>query len=261
METIRSFFTPKTCLFFILIVGLFMLFVSLRIPKYVGTNEYNLLNEQYYNEKISKEQYLVEFEKNNSARTLIMNIGNGLITFSICGLLFLFIKRINQWHDFLKLKAIKKIIIICLSNVSILLLIPGTHLYYVYRGWRGDYPPFSDSIGIPIYFNTLFYLHCLIPLNLFLLLTFIKSDLCTNLFIKPIKNSRVIAWECLFYLLFLLLLIVLVLSIIDGDHASIICNLAFLYFLLSIRAGKINYHRKKRYLSQHKTEEEPCTTC
>lgn len=159
----RSYFTPKTCLFFILTVGLFLLFISLRIPKYVGTNEYKLLNEQYYNGKISEEQYLVEFEKNNSSRTLILDIGNGLITFSILGLLFLYIKRINHWYDFLKLTAIKRIRLIYLSNIFVLLLIPGTHLYYCYRGWRGDYPPFADSIGIPIYFNTLFYIHCLVP--------------------------------------------------------------------------------------------------
>lgn len=248
METIRTFFTPKTCLFFILTAGLFILFFSFRMPRYLGTNEYEMLNERYAKGHIRKEYYIDEFEKNNSVRTTIMDIGNGLITFSIFGLFFLYIKRINRWHDFLKLTAIKRIRLICLSNFFVLLLIPGTHLYYGYRGWRGDYPPFADSINIPIYFNTMFYLHCLVPLNLFLLTTLIRSDLHTNLLIKPIKHSRVIVWECLFYILSLLLIIVIVLSIIDGDHVSIISNLAFLYFLLSIRAGKINYHQKRHYL-------------
>lgn len=247
MERLKRYYcNPKVLFLFILVIGLAILLFSFKIPKYIATNEYKKLNEEFFNETISREKYLNEFEEKNKVRNSITDIGNGLITFSFCVLVFLSIQKINHWDDFLKLKAKKRVFLFCISNFMLILLIPGTYIYYLYRGWRGDYPPVADSIGVPIYYNTLFYLHCIIPLNLFLLLALSKSNLQTYLYIKTAKyNWIVVVWECVFIIFILLLLIILFFSIIDGDHATIIGCLSFIYIVVSLRAGKMNYYRNK----------------
>ena len=114
MVKITKCYSPKILFFLMLIVGLFMLFLSLRMPKYSETKEYEVLNEKYYNGEISEEKYCEELYDNINP---IMDIGNGLIVSSAFILLFLYVKRINRWHDFLKLKAMKKVGIVCLSNI------------------------------------------------------------------------------------------------------------------------------------------------
>jgi len=251
MVRLKRHCNPKALFLFILAIGLVFLSISFKMPKYIETNEYEKLNEAFFDGQISREKYLDEFKNNNNVRNSITDIGNGLITLSFVVLVFLYIKKINHWHDFLKLKAKKRVYLFCISNFILLLLIPGTYFYYYYRAWRGDYPPFADSIGIPIYLNTQFYLHCLIPLNLFLLLALIKSNLQTNLYIKIANyNWIVVIWECVFIISILLLITILFFSIIDGDHATIIGSLCFIYIVVSLRAGKMNYYRNK-LLSLH----------
>ena len=38
--------------------------------------------------------------------------------------------------------------------------------------------------------------------------------------------------------------VVLILLVIDGDHIMIVLMMGFIYLLLSLRAGKVNYQRK-----------------
>lgn len=243
MEKVIKPINPKMLFFFVLVVGLVLLLLSIRMPKYSTTNEYMILNEEYAKGVISREKYLDEFNKNNYIRTSIMDVGNGLITFSVLALAFTYVKKINQWKDFLKIKAAKKINLFLLLNGSLLLLMFGSYFYYIYRAWRNDYPPYADSVGIPIFYNTLFYLLCIIPLNLFLCLVLIKSDLQTPLCVKYTKG--LVVWRCIFFLSSLLLIVMLIFSVIDGDHASIISNLALIYIVLSLRAGKVKYYLNK----------------
>lgn len=233
-------YSPKILFFLMLIVGLFMLFLSLRMPKYSETKEYEVLNEKYYNGEISEEKYYEELYDNINP---IMDIGNGLIVSSAFILLFLYVKRINRWHDFLKLKAMKKVGIVCLSNIMLLLEIAGSFLYYGIRLSRGYYPPFSDSIGIPISITMNMCVLGIIPLNVFLFLALRKSDLKTSLLLKHAKYKGYIIWECLFCLFLSLQIIRLVTSVIDGDHSSIVISMVFIYILLSLRAGKIHHYR------------------
>ena len=242
MERLKKLFHPKALFLILLLVGSSMLLFSCRMPNYTRTREYERLIEEYNNGMIDKDCFRDVFEKNNSIRNSTMDIGNGFITLSLFVLVFLYIKGINEWNDFLRLKAAKEINLICLSNMILLLQIPGTYFYYWYRGYRGDYPPFADSIGIPIYYGMLFCLYCIVPLNLVLFLALIKSNLKTQLFVRYIKHKGLIVWECFFYVSSIILIGILVSSIIDGDHTTIISCLVFIYIELSLRAGKINYH-------------------
>jgi hypothetical protein len=118
--------------------------------------------------------------------------------------------------------------------------VPGTYWYYVFRGVRGGYPPFGDSIGIPLMTQIPFYLLLLVPLNIFILLTTIKTNLPTKLFIKPDQYSRTkFFWEIFFGFWLLINLLFLVDFVADGDHFSIPVNLFFTYILLALRAGQM----------------------
>jgi hypothetical protein len=122
-----------------------------------------------------------------------------------------------------------------------LLLLPGTLWYYTYRTERGDYPPFADSVWIAIMTQIPVFFFLLIPMNVFLILTTIKTNLPTRLFVKAENYStQKILWEVFFGFWLLLKLIFLVEFVIDGDHFAIPVNLFFTFILLSLRAGQIS---------------------
>jgi len=86
-----------------------------------------------------------------------------------------------------------------------------------------------------------FYLLLLIPLNIFILLTTIKTKLPTKLFVKPVQYSRTtILWEMFFGFWLLLNLLCLIGFVTDGDHFSIPVNLFFTFILLTLRAGQMS---------------------
>ncbi|HEV8504436.1 MAG TPA: hypothetical protein VGQ53_03515, partial [Chitinophagaceae bacterium] len=126
------------------------------------------------------------------------------------------------------------------SNLIWLLLIPGTYWYYTFRGGRGDYPPFADSIGIPLAAEIPIYLLLMIPLNIFLLLTTYKAKLPTELFIfSDKKDTSVVLIEVFFGFWLFLNFLFMLNFIYDGDHFSVFVNLFFTYILLTLRAGRI----------------------
>jgi len=225
-----------TILTFIIGIGLFS--YSLSLPYYKdqkGAN--NLLHNSY---KIDKDEYYkLDLELRTSKITL-MDLGAGIVIASGIILLFLLLTKTKTLSDFKNLKSLNKLSIFVSTNLVWLLLIPGTFWYYTFRAGRGDYPPFADSIGIPIYTQIPFFLCLIIPMNLFILLTTINTTLPTKLFIKADTYSRtVILWEMFFGFWLLLNLICFIEFLIDGDHISIIVNLFFTYILLNLRAGKI----------------------
>jgi len=162
-----------------------------------------------------------------------MDLGSGLIILSAAVLLYLFL--------YSEVRSFSKAQIFVFSNAAWLLFIPGSFVYYAFRNMRGDYPPFADSIGMPLIETTIAVLIGLIPLNLFLFLTSLKSKFPTSIFINRARyNYKGILWE-LFWGLFLLLNMVFLTEFtIDGDHCSILISLFFTLILLQLRAGQIN---------------------
>jgi hypothetical protein len=235
---------PKTISCGLLIIGIVLLFYSWTIPKYTDDNKYQELNDRFYQGTLAKDTYFQEIAEISTNKMFIMDIGNGIVSFSLVCLAALFISKIDRWGDFKNVITQNKLRIFILSNMVWLLMIQGTFLYYYYRGGRGDYSPFADAISIPILQQAIFFLLMLIPLNLFLLVSLKKSKLPTNLFLRPsIYKKTHILWEILFDILLFLNIINLILFIVDGDHISILVSMFFIYLLLSIRAGKINYQK------------------
>lgn len=247
---------PRTIFYVLLIVGVVLVFYSLTIPKYTDENRHQALIDMYYEGKITKDVYCQKMSQITTSKVLITDISNGIVSFSLFGLVLSVISKVKEWKDLKKLKTQNKFKTFIMANIAWLLLIPNTFFYYYYRSLRGDYPPFADSIGIPIMQQTAFILFMLVPLNLFLLVCLYKSNLPTKLLMRPSIYKRTnILWNVFFCVVLLLDMVCLILFIVDGDHISIMVSMFFLYILLSLRAGKLNYiENVQNILTPNQTE-------
>ena len=221
------------------IIGVGLLSYSLTLSYYKNQEAAdNLLNNAY---EIDKQEYYKKEAEIRTNKITFMDLGAGIVIASITIFIFLILTKSNNFSDFKKVMTLKKSAIFISANLVWLILLPGTFWYYSFRLGRGDYPPFADSIGIPLMAQIPFLLFMLIPLNLFLFLTTIKTNLPTRLFAKVEKYSKpTILWELFFGFWLLLNLLCFVLFVMDGDHFSIPVNLFFTYLLLNLRAGQIS---------------------
>jgi hypothetical protein len=190
---------------------------------------------------MDKSDYYKKEAELRTNKVTFMDLGSGLAIASVTILLFLIFTNVKTFQDFKKIKTLTKSATFISANLVWLILLPGTYWYYMFRGGRGDYPPFADSIGIPLMTQIPFYFFLLIPLNIFILLTTIKTNLPTRLFVKPNSYSRTtILWDIFFGFWLLINLLCLVGFVTDGDHFSIPVNLFFTFILLTLRAGQIS---------------------
>lgn len=226
-----------------LIVGLAVLTYSLTQPYYKNKTAAENLMLNAYN--ISAKDYHEEESKLRTNKTTLMDLGSGVTIASLTIWLFLYLEDAETLADLKKIKTFNKLTIFISSNIALLLLIPGTYWYYMFRGMREDYPPFADSIAIPIMAQIPVFLYFLIPMNLFIFLTTIKAKLPTELLFKPKRyNWKARFWEMFFGFFFFISLVTTILFIIDGDHISIIVDLFFSFILLTLRAGQLSSNDK-----------------
>jgi hypothetical protein len=196
-------------------------------------NSYDMEKSDYYKKEAELRTNKVTF----------MDLGSGLAIASMTILFFLLVTKVKTFPDFKNTRTLNKKTLFISANLVWLLLLPGTYWYYIFRGGRGDYPPFADSIGIPIMTQIPVYLFLIIPLNIFILLTTINAKLPTRLFIKPNSYDKTsILWEVFFGFWVVLNLFFFVDFVTDGDHFSIPVNLFFTFVLLTLRAGQIAKH-------------------
>ena len=227
------------------IIGVGILSYSLTLSYYKDQEAAdNLLNNAY---NIDKQEYYKKEAEIRTSKTTFMDLGTGIGIASLTILIFLILTKSNNFSDLKNIMTLNKLAIFISANLVWLLLLPGTFWYYTFRGGRGDYPPFADSIAIPLMTQIPFLLFMLIPLNLFLFLTTIKTNLPAQLFAKVKNYSRsTILWEFFLGFWFLVNLFCFVLFVVDGDHFSIPVNLFFTYLLLSLRAGQISKYEQTK---------------
>jgi hypothetical protein len=222
-----------------LLLGLGLFIYSLTLPYYVDQQKADELITEAYS--LDKDEYYKKEAGLRTNKLKFMDFGAGLTIASGTVLLFLLTFKIEESSDLKKVRTMNKIMVFVSSNLTWLLLIPGTSWYYTFRGGRGDYPPFADSIGIPIATQTTFYLMLMIPLNLFLILTTYNAKLPTSLFVfSDKKKTSVILTELFFGFWLVLNILFMATFIYDGDHFSVFVNMFFTYVLLTLRAGQIS---------------------
>lgn len=235
--------TPRIITILTFIIGLGLLSYSLTLPYYKDQKAADVLLTNSYD--INKTEYYKREAELRTNKTTFMDLGAGIAIASGTVLLFLLLTKTKTLSDFKNLQTLNKLTTFVSANLVWLLLIPGTFWYYTFRGGRGDYPPFADSIGIPIYTQVPLLLFLLIPLNIFILLTTLKTNLPTKIFIKADTYNRpAILWELFFGFWLLINLLCFVAFVADGDHISILVNLFFTFILLTLRAGQIHKYKQ-----------------
>ena len=236
---------PRIIVLLILTIGIGLFVYSLTLPYYKDQKAAdNLIISSYDIEK--SEYYKLEADLRTNKLTF-MDLGSGIAIASGVILLFLTFTKTNTFSDFKNINTANKKTVLISSNLVWLMLIPGTFWYYTFRGGRGDFPPFADSIGIPIMTQIPFLLILLIPLNIFILLTTIKTNLPARLFIRAGNYTKIKRiWEIFFIFWLIVNTICLFGFVIDGDHFSILVNLFFTYILLTLRAGQISKQTMKK---------------
>ena len=197
--------------------------------------------------------HFIPFSQNADGSTYglhsqVEDIGMGVCALSVGLFLGLLFFRYKKWKRLDEIKAGSVLALFIMANLADILLAIATVIYYSYRGYRGDYPPDADSIGIPIAMQSSGILFFLLPMNVFLIVSTLRSSTCLPgpMFQKTIKNTAsLVGWKIVLHALILLVLVFLVLIVVDGDTLSTWSMQMFLYVLLSVRAGKVNYYNSK----------------
>ena len=225
----------------ILFIGICLFTYSLHVNK-ITENNLSELQILFSENKITLDEFNDLYEETVSLRTRISNIANGLLTFSVFGLIFCKILRVKQISDFKGVRTLNRLNVFILSNVLWGFFLLGSYFFYVYRLWRGDYSPYKDSIMIGIELVNITYFFWLVPLNLFYLLFLSQTKLPTVIGIK-LSIPKTMKIKILFLILWVVILfyfLSLISAIWGGDHFVIIYSIVYIYILFSIRAGIIN---------------------
>lgn len=223
----------------LLLLGCCLFAYALTIPYYTNQSAADQLQTKRW--EMGKTKYYEAEAKLRTNKTVLSDIGSGLVVATVVVLLFLRITRISCFADFLKLQTPTRLSVLLCANAAWLLMIPGTWWYYSYRAMRGDYPPFADSIGIPIGAQTTFFLAALLPLNVLLAVLLVKAELPARLLLRPARYTTVaVLWETAFAGLVLLAVLLVAAFICDGDHVAIVSFLVLSYLLISMRAGHLS---------------------
>lgn len=177
--------------------------------------------------------------------TRLLDFGNGLVSFSLTMLLFMFATKVVEWRDFLSVKALEKKWLVLISFLSSALFFPSSFLYYSVRSLRGDYPPNHDTLAIPLAYSLALGLVLTFVVMVLVSLVSQNCFLPASLGVKPMeKTSRRRIGNVVFWTLTSLLVLILVSYIIDGSQTDIPRVIAYLYVMFSIRAGKVAQRNK-----------------
>jgi hypothetical protein len=236
----------------LLVIGMVIFAYSLSLPYYKNNKTpYEVVSDDSTN---YKDEYYRYEETYRTNKIDLMDFGAGLCVVALSFLTFLLVTKTKHFSDFKYINTPGIPGIFLGANTMWLLTIPGTYWYYTFRAGRGDYPPFADSIGIPIYTQVPVCFLLLIPLNIFILFCIVTTNLPAPLLIKANRyNAGRIVLEVLFGFLMLINLICLSGEILDGDHFLIAVSMYFIYVILSLRAGIVHRYNTNDSLAIEET--------
>ncbi|MET4104929.1 hypothetical protein [Hymenobacter sp. UYP22] len=196
------------------------------------------LRQGLYNEP--KSTYYKREAELRTNRNELLDVSSGITLAGLTMLLFVTVRRIRHMQGFLELRTPTKRQFFIWFNIGWIVLFGALHWYYLYRGARGDYPPFADSIGIPLYYGQATLLVCWPVLNMLLLLAIWPAKMGGYLFEKPlIYTWWVLLIEVFNGIWLVLVVLYLLVSVLDGDHLTAPVIMLFLYLLLVLRAGHV----------------------
>ncbi|SDX56386.1 hypothetical protein SAMN04488069_10277 [Hymenobacter psychrophilus] len=190
------------------------------------------------NEAETRQAYYATEVAWRTSRNTWLDIGSGIAISSLTVLLFLRANRVQTRARFRRLKTVSKAGFLIWLNIGWATLLAALYWYHYYRAIRGDFPPFADSIGIPLMYGQAALFGCWLISNGLFLLALWPARLPALLFEKPKYNSwPAVLVDAVVFLPLMFTGLYTIMTIIDGDHLAIAAALLFFYLLLVLRAG------------------------
>ena len=177
---------------------------------------------------------IIIFNSNDYIQIKTLDIIYGITSLSIILLIFIKLKKINSFNE-LRLFTLTKFKIIVMINISLILYWFSVIYHYFINLAREEYNPLFDSIGIPIYYESISILFFGVLLNIALLFILRKYTYPTIMYLKIIKNK--LLNELIIIFLLFILLVFLIGELLSGNIFSIISLLLMIYIVLCLRSG------------------------
>lgn len=221
-KKMRMFKNPRLVSLSVLVIGLILVVVSLQLPRPV----------------------IVDGEDTTFGLwTRLFDLGNGLASFSLSMLVFLFIAKVKRWSDFRLIKALERGWLILISVSSAVLAFPSSFWYFTMRAQRGDYPPNHDTLAIPLAGAAVGNFILLVFVTVLVIFVSQNCVLPVTIGLNPVKKSKIRFASVMFWMFVGVMAVILICDIIDGNQLDIPRMMAYLYVAFAIRAGKVNCER------------------
>jgi hypothetical protein len=149
------------------VIGGAVMVYGSRFPEYSDPNANALLNDASWftmtNKNVDSEVveeygddavaavWIAHKRALETARNACFDLGGGIIALGIGSALLFAVNGVRKWRDLRRLSGPKTSGRFYLfAALTWLSFIPAEWCYYIYTEARGDYPPFADSIAIPM---------------------------------------------------------------------------------------------------------------
>jgi hypothetical protein len=233
----------------IVLIGTAIVLIGFSYPHYTDAAAVNRLRLMGAGDALrdsatlSTDYFYDQLEKYKTPHDHLVDIGSGCISlgFSLCAFLAIF--RIHSYSDLRSIRTPgSQGAFMGLLNMSCILFLPAQMCYFSYTQHRGDYPPWADSIAIPIFQMGIMTVILLLILNVVFAIVMFRAAFPVKLFDFPIRATFgnvtctvVVAITTAF------LLYAGVLSANSGAFLMIPILLSAVYLLISTRAALLAF--------------------
>ena len=180
------------------------------------------------------EEWYSRLQKHETPHKKLADVGRGLLAlgFGIGG-------AVGLWKAYHRYEILRKVVpLLIIWNALWAIRIPLSEWYHMLRQRRSDYPPWGDSIGIPIYSESVAWVLGAIVTTAVLVVLRVRHPLPATIRIS--KPASLFTWLRAFFIgLWLVLLILCVVSgVLDGDEGMVIGPVVGCVVLLAFLSAK-----------------------
>jgi hypothetical protein len=223
-----------TYILFLLAISLSLIILSIFIPKFKDSDKAEELSKLWSDNQLTEKEYIHRYEALMTDKYKVFNIGTGLLTLSLTGLLIIIIKKYKTFSDFFSVPSIdERWKYFLLNNFGILFLVLGI-VEAIYR----------EDIQVPIYDNAaqaIFSLVFLAPFlfilsNIILKILLMKERIQSTLLHKTWFIKGNIIFDILFSVGLMIFAALLFLFITDGSVLGVLSVIILTCITLSLKS-------------------------
>jgi len=223
---------------FIGIIGILILAWSSTFEPYKDSSEISMAMQNYpqgnTNTQAASEKYLATRHSQLTPKYSLEDYGLTLIVLALIVLFITWIYSIRSFSDLRNIGTPNNIWIIVIIGIAASILTPlSTGASLILGSWRNEYPPWADSLGIPLMGLPIMFVVFLLFVTLFSFLGNLNFTGGQNIYFVFRKGMQPKSWYwAMFGIPMFLSILVTITSIYAGDILLIIPSfLWFMFFL------------------------------